>query len=703
MGADTLSAAAIAESLAVLKQLRTHLSRNKQDAAAWYRRGMIAWALYDRDRVKGGAPGLDWTLLGREADLAIRTADAIEPTNIRYQLSKGQFFLGTGLITMRVQSYMVFDHALENARESGDSLLHAEAAVEMGRVHWRRYDPANFGAVPASVRDRARSLVSDSALSRALLAHDPYLPDRSQPYTRRSLRQARELLIAEFNDPENGFDGEYDYGRAEQYFQEAFTTMRSYSRGYRQLAMLLAERARWPELAGHARMRVEVAPDDAWAWMSLGLAAHRSGDARNAEMAFTNGLAAMDSLERGRLDHLARVLRPREVDGFARLSTTDRATADRFYWRSADPLWSDDGAEPRTEFLARVTYAELRWTVDELLKRGADSDRGNVHIRYGPADSRLRGTGGGESWWYDFARMGFHFTSAPTFATAYFSNPAYAANMMDSVPARWDNIADVRIDSLPVNVARFRAVQDSVDVFFAARLPIEEIREASDVAGPVRTSFWLLRNGLDQVVHSSLPDTGGFLRSWTQRASTDDYLFRLEARAEGSLVAARSQSQLITGTDPATGFATTGFGISDVLFASSVTPPPGTPARWREMTFTPLAGPVVGDKQLSLIWENYDFTERDDAAEFDVAITIRRERTAVGRITARILGGVTGREMSDRVELVYDRRVPHAPTVVEHITISLDDTPTGTYLLSLQVTDRASGRSASRTVRIAVR
>jgi len=341
LGADTLSESAIAESLAVLKQLRTHLARNKQDAAAWYRRGMIAWALYDRDRVKGGAPGLDWTLLGREADLAIRTADAIEPTNIRYQLSKGQFFLGTGLVTMRVQSYSVFDHALTNARQGTDSLLHAEAAVELGRVHWRRYDPANFGAVPASVRDRARALVSDSALSRALLSHDPYLPDRSQPYTRRSLRQARELLIAEFNSPENGFDGEYDYGLAEQYFREAFTAMRSYSRGYRQLAMLLAERGRWPELAGLARMRVQVAPDDAWAWMTLGLAAHRSGDAKTASIAFSKGLAAMDSLERVRLDDLARVLRPRESDGFSRLTAAERATVLEF--QTTIPLvWSSN-------------------------------------------------------------------------------------------------------------------------------------------------------------------------------------------------------------------------------------------------------------------------------------------------------------------------------------------------------------------------
>jgi hypothetical protein len=147
-----------------------------------------------------------------------------------------------------------------------------------------------------------------------------------------------------------------------------------------------------------------------------------------------------------------------------------------------------------------------------------------------------------------------------------------------------------------------------------------------------------------------------------------------------------------------------GFGISDVLLASSVEASTMPPRGWKDVQLSPLAGPVVGNKQLALLWENYDFGERDGAAEFDVTINIRRQQSAVGRITARIVGGVLGREvMSDRVELTYDRQVPHGPTVVEHITIDLGDTPTGTYLLSLDVTDRVTGRTASRTMRIAVR
>lgn len=705
-GADTLSATAVAESLAVLKELRTYLGKreNRNDAAAWYRRGMIAWALYDRDRVKGGAPDLDWTLLGREADNAIRMADAIEPENIRYQLTKGQYFLSTALVTMRIQAYPVFENALAAARAKGDPALIAEAAVERGRVHWRRYDPANFGSVPAAVRDRARSLVSDSSLSRALLAHDPYLPDERQPYTRRSLRQARDLLIAEFNDPAHGFDGEYDYGMAEQFFREAFTAMPSYSRGFRQLAMLLAERARWPELAGISRMRTTVAPNDGWAWMSLGMASHRSGDAPNAALAFERGLQALGRGEAARLDRLARVLRPRDSLALDALSRDERALAERRFWLNADPLWSDDGAEPRTEFLSRVTFAELRWTVDELARRGADSDRGNVHIRYGPADARLRGTGGGESWWYDLAAMGFYFRTAPTYATGYFENVAYAYNMMDSVPARWDNIADVRIDTLPVNVARFRATRDSVDVHFAARIPLDEIASATDIAGDVRSDFWMLNSRLDVVFSDSVLDRDASTRAWTQRAALDRYLYRLEAHAEGSLVAARTSAEVLAGTDSATGFFTSGFGMSDVLLASAVEAPASMPARWNGLSLTPLAGPVVGNKQLALVWENYEFGERAGSSEFDVAISIRRVQSAVGRITARIVGGVLGREViSGQVELAYDRSVPHAPTVVEHITIDLGDTPTGTYLLSLDVTDRVTGRTASRTIRIAVR
>jgi hypothetical protein len=300
--------------------------------------------------------------------------------------------------------------------------------------------------------------------------------------------------------------------------------------------------------------------------------------------------------------------------------------------------------------------------------------------------------------------MGFHFASAPTFGTAYFGNPAYAFNMMDSVPARWDNIADVRIDTLPTHVARFRGAPDSVDIFFAARLPIDEIQAATDIAAPVRTDFWMLRGDLEVAFRDSVLGGDAIARSWERRVAAGEYLYRLEAHAEGSLVAARTSSELLAATDSATGFAMNGFGISDVLLASAVEAPVTAPARWRDVTFTPLAGPVVGSKELALLWEIYDFAERDGAAEFDVAITIRRERSALGRITARIVGGAIGREvMTDRVELAYDRRVAHAPTIVEHITISLGETPTGTYLLSLDVTDRATGRTASRSMRIAVR
>src|SRR5689334_13971833 len=126
VGADTLSPPAVAESLKVLAQIRKQLDKDKNNGELWYHRAMLSWALYDRDRTEGGLKNLDYTLLGAEADSSMRIASRIEPSNARYKLSLAQYYLGTGWIPVRVQSYMMFDGALRIARRGTDSLLLAE-------------------------------------------------------------------------------------------------------------------------------------------------------------------------------------------------------------------------------------------------------------------------------------------------------------------------------------------------------------------------------------------------------------------------------------------------------------------------------------------------------------------------------------------------------------------------------------------------
>src|SRR5689334_17306795 len=148
--------------------------------------------------------------------------------------------------------------------------------------------------------------------------------------------------------------------------------------------MLLAETSRWTEMASLARARTARQPADPWAWLSLGLAMQRGGKSEAAVGVFDTALTRLDVRERGRLFAFTRILSPPDSIAYSKADTGTRATRERQFWQLADPLWAREGNDPRTEFLARVTFAELRWTVEELNVRGADSDRGEMYIRYGP-------------------------------------------------------------------------------------------------------------------------------------------------------------------------------------------------------------------------------------------------------------------------------------------------------------------------------
>lgn len=696
-----MSAQAVAESLAVLKQIRAKLDKDRNNAALWYRRGMLAWMLYDRDRTNDGLKELDWTLLGREADSSIRLASAIDPRNARYELSKGQYFLGTGWILMRVQAYHVFDLALRKAKQGGDVRLIAEAAVEKGRVHWRRYEPGSFGEMPTWAMDGVAGGMEDTVETR-LLARELEMPDVKRAVTLESLRAARAIQMEKFRRPDGSFRGEANYTRAEEFFREAYEVDPTYQRAYSQLAMLLAERMRWSELAQLARLHAKQTPHDGWVWMTLGLAAHRLGESRIAAAAFDTGLRKMPAYERARLDNFERLLRPSDSTRYRGLPDSTRHALERFYWLTADPLWSQEGTKPRAEFLARVTFAELRWTVDELRKRGADSDRGTVHIRYGPPDVRA----GRERWTYDYARMTFVFNALPTFGTAYFADPYAADSLLDASPVRWDNIVRGRIDSMPVQVTRFRGSPDSVDVVFASSPPVDIIRARSDVAEPVRSDFWLLGAGTTMVHDSAAPNTPQ-VRHFTHRLAPGAYVYRFEASSASSTVAARAMSRLMIGEDTVTGFGMRGFGISDVLITGNAIPRGGT-RRWNGFTIAPIAGSVERRSEIALVWENYDFgVDADSSSRYEVKISLQGERNPLASIRAQIINAMRatlfGDFVGDRMIFTYDRVVPHAAAYADYITLNLGETPAGAYWLTLDIHDRVSRRTATRTMRVVVR
>src|SRR5690606_35023131 len=117
----------------------------------------------------------------------------------------------------------------------------------------------------------------------------------------------------------------------------------------------------------------------------------------------------------------------------------------------------------------------------------------------------------------------------------------------DSMPARWDNITSVRIDSIPVGFTRFRAGGDTAEVVLTAWPDIARIGAAADLIVPVRSDAWLLQRDLTPIWHDSVLVSRAGTRTWRQRMAAGNYIFRTKATAETARLAGRTYMPLRIG------------------------------------------------------------------------------------------------------------------------------------------------------------
>ena len=717
-GADTLSPGAVADSLDALRTLEAHVRGNDRDAAAWHRLGMIAWALADRARAPNPPRGLDATLLASRADVALRRASQAAPGNALYRIAVGRLLLTSNVAVTRYAANGHFQAALDIARKDTNAAVHAEAAIEFGRVEWRRYDTRANRRVLTTPIDIGRSLntaMQPARGSSGLQDIDADIGGAGQGVNPLgSMRDVEELIRNNTQPLPADVAGGSSYEQAEQMFREAYAADPANARAFRSVAMVFVERSRWTELRVFARTHLAKAPWDGLAWMSLGLALHRLED-EGAAAAYDSAMSYLTSRERARIDRLERVLRPADSLVASRGTEVERNARNRFYWTFADPLWSRGGNESRVEYFARVTYAELRWTVEELGVRGVDSDRGDVHVRYGPPQIVVSiGPNIQEDandvviYWIYKSGLLFAFSSMPTYATARtpVDDRAMVAALKGAMPVRWDNLSVGTVDSMPVQVARFRSGRDSVDVLVAATPSADSIIASAITKAPVTTSFWLLAGNASVVYFDTARVTGNAARTWTRRVAPGAYAYRIEASSPSSPRAGRVTATILADADARTGFARQGFGVSDLLLATGVSQQGAPSGRWSEAGAAPLVGVMAKGGELTVLWENYELAADSGAARYSVSLGIVRDRSGAGRVAARVLGALASIAQvdvrDDRYVVTFERRLPYSPAFVDHITIGLADTPSGSYTVTVEVTDRASGLKTSRSTKLRI-
>jgi len=635
----------------------------------------------------------------RAASSDLHRALEIDRNNPFYLMELGRVRLKTPFL--RLDAERLFKRALNSARERGDPQVLAEIQWELGLIHERRF-----------MSQRDRRMVTGSATT--------IDPTRALS----DWRYVRDFLANETMPIKDV--GELDARRAEDYFRAALKADASHEGAALGLLGLLYDTKRLEEMAATAADLRPGLDASARLHFALGLALHRLDRVEEASAAFDAALARLSPAERRDMTGLAVVMRKQDAAKYQAAGDPARTALDSLFWDVADPLSLTAVNEARVEFLSRVAYSDLRFSSAEFNQQGWRTDRGTIVLRYGeppvvatfaPELSEMEGQSDAIGrvttlWYYPATKLRFVFVGPPAMNYAFFASDfrAYAEDARFVAPVRFDNLEAARIDSVAVQVARFRAdTGRGADVSVYADIPTRRMLRDVDLTQAQLETGFFVSDGARRRVVAARDSTVVRInasdryttRAWSQPLPAGEFLYRIEAREPASGRAARGLAPFAVERFPAGAFT-----LSDVLVARRLAPRQDTPRGRADFLITPNASMTYAPRDtVFLYWENYG-TSRDSAGNGRLRVELALRLTEIDRgrqVTARILGGIADAvgltaKGDDRVSLRYERvvAVDAADRIPNYLALDLGDAPYGSYALELTVTDLASGKVAKR-------
>lgn len=523
---------------------------------------------------------------------------------------------------------------------------------------------------------------------------------------------------------------------AERHFRAALATDPFRREAYDDLMRAYALTGRWQEGANVAAEMYRVFPEDVGMWRYLGLARLRVGDAEGAERAFRSADRFAPPDERAAFASIDLVIRD---DERAAYRADPEGFAQRF-WTSQDPRLLTTYNERRLEHLARMTYADLVLAAPAVGKRGWETQRGRMFVRYGPpAEDRMLYPAATQNefalvnlWQYadglrlvfdDPMRTGeFGFYSPGAAESGTSLDPwqsDYALRAREAIAAEpqryaYADPAGARRVQLPYRVTTFRNADGRrTDLYVHYGVPIGEVdasREQIDLTA--HTGTFLV--GRDRTVLHEQRQTLHGLRTaqivryeeanlWveTQPMSAPPGEAELSVEfqtASGGVVAA--QRRPVTLPDYAEA-ANTSFSMSDLMLAfRAERVPDGRPIEQGDVvrngrSLRPAPWSVFRrDQKMVLYFELYDLALNPQGrTDYEVEMTFApkdRERGLLDRL-------LPGRRQRDEVSV----RFPGAGTArTQDFATNLDTSNKrpGLYTLTLKVEDKAGRHTETRTV-----
>jgi GWxTD domain-containing protein len=434
--------------------------------------------------------------------------------------------------------------------------------------------------------------------------------------------------------------------------------------------------------------------------------------------------------ERRAVENIAEVMRRREAEEYEALSPEDREMFEQRYWQLSDPLYLTEANERRIEHIARVAYADLRFAEPESGKRGWESDRGSIFLRYGPpleiATFAAQTSNYGNPyavgrrsiiWSYGSEGPVFVFRQMPGYRGARFADDYkfIADDVRYAQPAKYDNIPSIpELLDLPMQVARFRGDEpNEVAVEVHAALPLEDLSSEIDLEkGEFETGLFLLNADGEKVVERVTEE----VLTYAESGELNEYRsWRVTLPPSGMMVAAVEMRDQVSWRAAASreAFAPSRFpldslAVSDILVADFIRVLTDDPHTRFDYDVAPNAAlEFYSGDPVHIYYEVYGLEEDSEGyASYEVALQVRVKRLDRRGGLATVLGSLADAwgftiVGDDRVELQFSREVKldGRDRITEYLSLDPQDVPPGEYEIRLRVWDRL-GEEMARGSRV---
>ena len=461
---------------------------------------------------------------------------------------------------------------------------------------------------------------------------------------------------------------------------------------------LLAAYARagdWPAFLAQATRYADAAPDEPWARIFLVAGQYWNGETVSDSVARAS-VAALAEADRRIFEDVSPLLqRGEERRFFAGIADSARSAQLAAYWNAADPLLLTRTNEREMEHYGRVALAELLFGEPQSGRRGWETDRGQILVRYGrPREVWQVAVGGNDQslryifWNYDPNEPSFMFSkSLGRLTTRHLPTSGTVAEQGERIRPTTFQPVFRHAGPVPHQVARFRRDARTFDVEIFAEAPVDSLRLAA--TDSLRTGAFLLRGGDNaRLGEDSRAGTAADpRRAYRFVVPPGVYRYALEAMRTDGTAAATTREELVVGA-----YSASRLQLSDVLLARWVEARTGDPRTHRDLNYEGMACLRVPDEgALGVVFELYGLQVTDATARYRVEI--ETGEGAPRNIAVKLLRGVrdlvTDREQG---KLSFVREIASSDgNAVEYFDLELPPEMPKDPVITITVTDLDSG------------